>query len=68
MVEAVDNSAWIGIDLGTTNSVVAIYEKSAREVLVLQNPDSGQSTTPSVVAYKDNKIGYDVMVGEPAVK
>ena len=68
MVEAVDNYAWIGIDLGTTNSVVAIYEKSAREVLVLQNPDSGQSTTPSVVAYKDNKIGYDVMVGEPAVK
>lgn len=50
----------IGIDLGTTNSVVAIMEGG--EVKVIQNEEGGR-TTPSVVAY-DDKGG--VMVGQIA--
>ncbi len=50
----------IGIDLGTTNSVVAVMEGS--EPKVIQNVE-GARTTPSVVAFKDNE---DVLVGEPA--
>jgi molecular chaperone DnaK len=43
----------IGIDLGTTNSVVAIVEQSEPEVI--NNPE-GERTTPSVVAFKDDEI------------
>ncbi|MGE0756235.1 MAG: molecular chaperone DnaK [Pirellulaceae bacterium] len=50
----------IGIDLGTTNSVVAIMEGS--EVKVIANAE-GNRLTPSVVAYTDKG---DTLVGEPA--
>ena len=50
----------IGIDLGTTNSVVAIMEGS--EVKVIPNAE-GNRLTPSVVAFTDKG---DVLVGEPA--
>lgn len=50
----------IGIDLGTTNSVVAVMEGS--EVKVIPNAE-GNRLTPSVVAYTDKD---DVIVGEPA--
>src|SRR6185312_5064308 len=44
----------IGIDLGTTNSVVSVMEGG--EPVVLVNEEGGR-TTPSVVAYtKDNEI------------
>jgi molecular chaperone DnaK len=43
----------IGIDLGTTNSVVAIVEQSEPEVIT--NPE-GERTTPSVVSFKDGEI------------
>ena len=50
----------IGIDLGTTNSCVAIMEgKSAK---VIENSE-GDRTTPSVVAF--TKDG-EVLVGQPA--
>ncbi len=50
----------IGIDLGTTNSVVAIMEGS--EVKVIPNAE-GNRLTPSVVAFNDKQ---DSIVGEPA--
>ncbi|MCI8283110.1 molecular chaperone DnaK [Mesomycoplasma hyopneumoniae] len=42
----------LGIDLGTTNSVVAIIEN--QKPVVLENPN-GKRTTPSVVAFKNNE-------------
>ncbi len=50
----------IGIDLGTTNSCVAVMEGS--EPKVIQNAE-GDRTTPSVVGYKSDS---DIVVGKPA--
>lgn len=50
----------IGIDLGTTNSVVAVMEGG--EAKVLQNEEGGR-TTPSVVGYDDKG---NVLVGQIA--
>jgi molecular chaperone DnaK len=50
----------IGIDLGTTNSVVAVIEGGEPVVIVNQE---GKRTTPSVVAFKPNG---EILVGELA--
>jgi molecular chaperone DnaK len=50
----------IGIDLGTTNSCVAVMEGGKPKVI--ENSE-GSRTTPSVVAYTDNG---EILVGAPA--
>src|SRR5438270_12111477 len=49
----------IGIDLGTTNSCMAVLEGG--EPTVIPNSECGR-TTPSVVAFKDDQL----LVGVPA--
>jgi len=49
----------IGIDLGTTNSCVAVMEGGEPKVIV---NEEGARTTPSIVAYKDG----DTLVGQVA--
>ncbi|MES3025547.1 MAG: molecular chaperone DnaK [Pseudomonadota bacterium] len=50
----------IGIDLGTTNSCVAIMEGG--QARVIENAEGGR-TTPSIVAYQDDG---EILVGAPA--
>lgn len=50
----------IGIDLGTTNSCVAVMDGD--KVKVIENAE-GARTTPSIVAYLENK---EIRVGQPA--
>jgi len=50
----------IGIDLGTTNSVVCVYQKGMTEIIQID----GKTTVPSVV-YFDNKT---IKIGEKAKK
>ena len=50
----------IGIDLGTTNSCLAVVEGGSPKVI--ENNEGGR-TTPSVIAYTD---GNEVLVGTPA--
>lgn len=49
----------LGIDLGTTNSAVAVMEN--QKPIILENPE-GKRTTPSVVAFK----GEETIVGDAA--
>ncbi|MEH6549436.1 MAG: molecular chaperone DnaK [Pseudomonadales bacterium] len=50
----------IGIDLGTTNSCVAVLDGDKAKVI--ENAE-GTRTTPSIVAYADND---EILVGQPA--
>lgn len=52
----------IGIDLGTTNSAVAIVDQLTKEPKILEN-SQGARTTPSIVAFTPTG---EVLVGEPA--
>ncbi|MDD4319519.1 MAG: molecular chaperone DnaK [Candidatus Peribacteraceae bacterium] len=54
----------IGIDLGTTNSCVAVVEGGAPTVI----PNAeGNNTTPSVVAFKDNEVLVGIAAKRQAV-
>lgn len=50
----------IGIDLGTTNSSIAVFESGQPTLLV---NSEGLQTTPSIIAYTPNA---DLLIGEPA--
>jgi molecular chaperone DnaK len=58
--EKVHMAKIIGIDLGTTNSAVAVMEGD--KIRVIENSE-GARTTPSIVAYMDNG---EILVGAPA--
>jgi len=51
----------IGIDLGTTNSCVAVMD--GKNIKIIENSE-GDRTTPSIVAYQ--KDSDEVLVGQPA--
>ena len=57
---AVSGEKIIGIDLGTTNSVVSIMEGGEPRVIANQE---GSRTTPSVIAFTQKG---ETLVGEPA--
>ena len=42
----------IGIDLGTTNSCVAYWDKNSKMAKIITNTE-GHATTPSYIAWKD---------------
>ncbi|PAF49685.1 molecular chaperone DnaK [Helicobacter sp. 13S00401-1] len=50
----------LGIDLGTTNSAMAIYEGNEAKIIVNKE---GKNTTPSIVAFTDKN---EILVGEVA--
>jgi len=52
----------VGIDLGTTNSCVAVVEVDGQEPKILENAE-GSRTTPSIVAFTDDGVK---LVGMPA--
>lgn len=57
------NSLYIvGIDLGTSNSAIAVYQKGQAEILKV---DDGRNTLPSVVSIVDNET---TLVGKQARK
>ena len=59
MAKKKDKGRIIGIDLGTTNSCVAILDQG--EAKVIENLE-GERTTPSIIAYTDK----ETLVGQPA--
>ena len=55
----------IGIDLGTTNSAVAVLE--GKEAKIITNPE-GNRTTPSVVSFKDGETQVGEVAKRQAIK
>ena len=61
MVESLEDEPWVGIDLGTCNSVIGLWQNN--QVTILQT-SSGSTFTPSVVGFKEDG---SCIVGSSAV-
>ena len=59
------NSKVVGIDLGTTNSAISVFDPADKKILTYTDHETGSDTTPSVV-YKDPITG-EILVGDKAV-
>ena len=51
---------YIGIDLGTTFCCIAYKNPKTNSLEVIDNPQKGGKSIPSVVAFKDNEIQYNL--------
>lgn len=60
------NNAILGVDLGTTNTCVAIYTPEGAQVIDTER--QGQTTFPSVVRIVDRNLDGDIIVGSLAKK
>ena len=58
-----DEQPWIGIDLGTTNTCVSLYNRNKNITEMIQIVEGGL-TVPSIVTFKSDKS--EIMVGKPA--
>jgi molecular chaperone HscA len=62
------NTLTVGIDLGTTNSLIGFYD--GEKVKIVPDKNSFDGIIPSVVAYKDGefKVGYEALGHDTAIK
>ena len=54
-MEALPSETAVGIDLGTSNSVVFIYKKDAKNPEIVENLETGERLTPSFIQIDNNK-------------
>lgn len=66
--EPQDNELVVGIDLGTTNSLIGYYEGNTIQIVPDKYNEDG--VVPSVVAYTDNqvKVGYEALLCEKNIR
>lgn len=62
------NTLIVGIDLGTTNSLIGFYDGD--QVKIVPDKHNRSGIVPSVLAYEDGeyKVGYDALVCNSAIK
>jgi molecular chaperone DnaK (HSP70) len=51
---------FIGIDLGTTQCCIAYKNPNTNSVEVIDNPQRGGKSIPSVISFFNNEIGYNI--------
>ena len=50
-----DSETAVGIDLGTSNSVVYIFKKNAKSPEIVENLETGKRITPSFIQIESNR-------------
>ena len=51
---------FIGIDLGTTQCCIAYKHSITKSLEVIDNPQRGGKSIPSVISFYKNEIGYNI--------
>ena len=57
-----DEISTLGIDLGTTNSAIAIWDLDTNQMRILENPE-GERLTPSIVTWDPETTDWVVIEG-----